>query len=70
MNCTKSVIRFYLYIFVNDLSASGRRCWSGRARGFPGNCNAGHKSELQRDLQFVMSQIQENKFVVQISRSL
>ncbi len=32
------------YIYANSLSASGRRCWSRRARGFPGNTV--HKTAL------------------------
>ncbi len=31
-------------IYANEFSASGRRCWSGREWGFPGN--AVHKTEL------------------------
>ncbi len=32
------------HIYANSFSASGRRCWSGRARGFTGNTV--HKPEL------------------------
>ncbi len=35
----------WLLIYANSLSTSGRRCWSGRAGGFPGN--AVHKTELR-----------------------
>ncbi len=35
----------WLHIYANSFSASGRRCWSGRARGFPGNTV--HKAELR-----------------------
>ncbi len=32
------------HIYANSFSTSRRHCWSGRARGFPGN--AVHKTEL------------------------
>ncbi len=59
-----------MYMQINYLPAGGGRCWG--ERGFHGN--AVHKSELlpqsRRDLQLMMSQIQEINFVVQTSHSL